>query len=38
MRLYVINEVIYCYLVEENYNVLKFHVNDFSYFEIRALF
>ena len=28
--------VIYCYLERENYKVLKFYMNNFSYFEINA--
>lgn len=34
--LYVIMPINYCYLERKKYNVLKFHVNDFSYFELRA--
>ena len=26
--------VIYCYLERKNYKVLKFHINNFTYFEI----
>ena len=36
MRLDIIMAVIYCYLESENYEVLKLHVNNFSYFEISA--
>lgn len=36
IRLYFIMAVVYCYLEKENYKVLKFHMNNFSYFETRA--
>ena len=34
IRLDIIMTVIYCYLERENYKVLKFLLNDFTYFEI----
>ena len=36
IRLDIIMTVIYFYLESENYKVLKFHVNNFSYFEVSA--
>ena len=36
IRLYITLVVIYRYLERENYKVLKFHVNNYSYFEISA--
>ena len=33
-RLDIIMTVIYCYLERENYKVLKFLLNNFTYFEI----
>ena len=34
IRLDIIMTVIYCYLERENYKVLKFLLNNFTYFEI----
>ena len=36
VRLYMIMVVVYYYLERENYKVLKFHVNNYSYFEMNA--
>ena len=36
IRLEIIMTVIYCYFEREMYKVLKFHMNNFSYFEISA--
>ena len=36
VRLYMIMVVIYYYLERENYKVLKFHVNNYSYFEMNT--
>ena len=36
MRLNIIMAVINCYLERENYKVLKFHIDHFSYFQISA--
>ena len=36
IRLDIIMTVIFCYLERENYKVLKFQINNFSYFEISA--
>ena len=36
IRLDVLMTVIYCYLKKENCKVLKFHMNNFSYFEMSS--
>ena len=33
---YGVMVVIYCYLERENYNVLRFHVDNYTYFEMSA--
>ena len=36
IRIDIIMTVIYCYLQRENYKVLNFHMDKYSYFEISA--
>ena len=36
VRLYMIMVVTHYYLERENYKVLKFHVNNYSYFEMNT--
>ena len=38
VRQYIAMVVIYCYLVKQNYKVLRFHVNDSSTLEMSASF